>query len=562
MARIAFKLTVVVLLGVLLGSEPLWARQDAGPEDVWVLQLGYFANLDNAMKMQQVLAESGFEVTLVATGQPGDQRYRVVTGRADAPAALDELRDRVEQSTGWRGLAVLDPLAGGSARAVAAETHRAPPPDERSGQADAPADHQANPQSDPNADLFAQTAPGTRDEAGPMRSSNYGAGSRISLHEDVPSMPGFSLAGLQVVPTTGLGLGYDDNITMAGRDEISSWFYLIAPAIRVEMPANHSLLAFSAGADIVRYQDSSRDDREPWWARGDAIWDVSTRQKLALFADYGEGVDLRGESRRRGDAGLIPLDPDEWKRFGYGGVWDYGATGARGGLRFRAGTYNLEYTNNREGPLPGLLGTRLLDRDWWYAGGTFSWRVAPKTALLLDYLHSDVSYDESPDSDSQIDTWMLGATWDATARTSGTIKFGIEKRDFTDPAKQDYDGAAWQASVRWRPRTYSAFTLTATRNTRESDGNADFLLREDIVLSWVHDWVSRFGTTVDIGFGEDEFRPTGPSEDLFYWGVGARYAYSSHLRFGVSVTSYDRDSGAAQFDFDRRVFLLTLEWSL
>lgn len=553
MAQIEHKLTAAVLLGVLLGallgSAPLWARQDIDPEHDWVLQLGYFANLDNAVALQEVLAELGFDASLVATGQPGDQRYRVISGRADAPASLDELRDRIEQHTGQQGFATRDPLAGGTARAVAGETRHARPT-------------QADPQANPQSNYFAQTAPGTADDSGPMRTSNYGAGSRRSVQGDIPSMPGFSLAGLQVVPTIGLGLGYDGNITMADRDEISSWFYLIAPAIRIEMPADHSVLALSAGADIVRYQDSPRDDREPWWVRGDAIWDVSTRQKLALFADYGDGVDRRGESRRRGDAGLIPLDPDEWKRFGYGGAWDYGAAGARGGLRLRAGAYDLDYTNNREGSLPGSLGTRLLDRDWWYAGGTFSWRVAPKTALLLDYLHRDVSYDEAPASDSQIDTWMLGATWDATARTSGTVKFGSEKRDFADPAKEDYDGAAWQASVRWRPRTYSAFTLTATRNTREPDTNADFLLREDIVLSWVHDWASRFGTTMDIGYGEDDFRPNGPTEDLFYWGVGARYAFSQHLRFGVSVTSYHRDSGAAQFDFDRRVFLLTAEWSL
>lgn len=537
----------MVLLGALLGSASLWARQNADPEDNWVLQLGYFANLDNALALQQVLGESGFDVTLVATGQPGDRRYQVISGRADAPAGLIELRDRIEQHTGRQGFATRDPLAGGTARALANETLYVPL-------------QSRNPLA--QADMLAQAAPGTGDDAGPMRTSNYGARSRRSLRADTASMPGFSVAGLQVVPTIGLGLGYDDNITLAGRDEISSWFYLISPAIRVEMPTDHSVLALTAGADIVRYPDSSRDDREPWWARSDWTWDVSMRQELGLFADYQEGVDRRGEGRRRGDAGLIPLDPDEWKRFGYGGAWDYGAVGARGRLQFRAGTYDLEYTNNREDPLTGSPGSRLLDRDWWYAGGTFSWRVAPKTSLLLDNLHSDVSYDEAPASDSQIDTWTLGATWDATARTSGTVKFGIEKRDFTDPAKEDYDGAVWQASVRWRPRSYSAFTLTATRNTREPEGNGDFLLREDIVLSWLHDWAGRFDTTVDIGYGEDDFRPDGPSEDLFYWGVGARYAYSHHLRFGVSVTSYDRDSGVAQFDFDRRVFLLTTEWSL
>ena len=32
--------------------------------------------------------------------------------------------------------------------------------------------------------------------------------------------------------------------------------------------------------------------------------------------------------------------------------------------------------------------------------------------------------------------WGLGATWDATARTSGRIQYGNQKRKFADPTKE------------------------------------------------------------------------------------------------------------------------------
>ena len=46
---------------------------------------------------------------------------------------------------------------------------------------------------------------------------------------------------------------------------------------------------------------------------------------------------------------------------------------------------------------------------------------------------------------------------------------------------------------------------------------------------------------------------------MFYWGVGARYVFNQHFRFGASVTGYERDSDEPEFDYQRMVFLLTLE---
>jgi hypothetical protein len=410
--------------------------------------------------------------------------------------------------------------------------------------------------------LLAQAAPpaGTSDVA-PMRVSGYDPGLSRTPQEEIDSMPGFTLGNMPVIPTIGLSLGYDDNVTMASRDEISSMFYMISPAVRWEIPSDRSVLSLSAAADIVRYEDSPIDDRESWSLRGDWVWDVSNRQNLGLFAEYREGVDRRGEGRRQGDAGLIPLDKDEWERLGIGGTWDYGAVGARGRLTLDAGAWGLEYTNNREGLTPDDPGTTALDRDWRYLGGTFFWRVAPKTSLLADYRFVDTDYKTAVGSSSEMHTWGLGLTWDASARTTGRIQYGNQKRKFDDPTKQSYDGPAWMASVSWRPRTYSVFTLSGTRSTQEPDGNGDYVLRQDITLSWLHDWATRFGTTVDIGYGEDDYRPDGRADDIFYWGVGARYTFNQHFRFGASVTGYDRNSEVPEFEYQRMVYLLTLEAS-
>ena len=64
------------------------ADSEALPEQHWVLQLGYFANMQNALRLKRELAEAGFDARTVSTGLPGEQRYLVISGRADAPGEL------------------------------------------------------------------------------------------------------------------------------------------------------------------------------------------------------------------------------------------------------------------------------------------------------------------------------------------------------------------------------------------------------------------------------------------------------------------------------------------
>lgn len=529
---------VLLLTGVFA-----WAAVDSSAESQqslekqWALELGFFSNLQTALDFKEQLIESGFDIQVVSTGVPGEQEFRVVGGWADSPEELDKLRSEIENATGDRGYVVQNPYLENQQQVA-----------EEDGE---------NPSEQPRARyLLAQAG-----NAQPMGGEGMGS-SGISRNnpnvfrtpqEEIDSIPGFTAAGLNIIPTIGLSIGYDDNITRANIEEIDSFFYMISPAIRVELPSDRSILALTAAVDVLRYTDSEIDDSDNWYVRGDWAWDPSTRQDFNLFAQYGEGTDPRGTGQRQGDEGLLPIDPDDWNRWDYGGLWRYGAIGARGKLEIMAGGSDLEYTNNRER-------TYLLDRDWQYVGGTFYWRVAPKTSALAEVIYTDIDYDVA-DTDSTETSWLLGMTWEASARTSGTIRYGNEKKKFDNPELEGYNGPTWLASASWQPRTYSMFTLTTTRRTQEPDGDGDYVLRQDISLAWLHDWAPRFGTAVDVGYGEDDYRPTTRKDHIWYWSVGARYTLNPHFRFGGSVQGFNRDSDIEQYNYKRHIYMLTLEAS-
>ncbi len=506
-------------------------------EREWALQLGYFSNLQNALNFKDRLIEAGFEAETVSTGEAGNPGYRVIGGWADDPEQFDALRNRMEDAIGERGYVIKSPYLQ-PANQLAEETAEEVFDQPRSRY------------------LLAQAGgiPSTGGESvGSAAVSGYDPGVFRSPQDEMNSIPGFTGAGLQIIPTIGLSYGYDDNITRSNRFQQSSYFYRISPAIRVELPSDHSVLALTAAIDFVRYSDSPTDDSDPWYIRADWAWDISTRQDLNLFAQYSDGTDARGTGRRQGDAGLIPVPPDEWRRFDYGGAWRYGAVGSRGKLDLMLGASDLDYNNNKNR-------TEDLDRDWQYMGATFYWRVAPKTSLLANVRYTDINYDVAG-RDSDVTTWMLGATWDASARTSGRISYGDQKKRFENPEREDYSGPVWVASISWKPRIYSVFTLTGSRNTQEPDGDGDYVLRQDISLAWLHDWATKFGTTVDVGYGEDDYRPYGRTDNIFYWSVGARYMFNPHFRFGASIQGYDRDSEIEEYNYKRYIYMLTLEAS-
>jgi hypothetical protein len=370
---------------------------------------------------------------------------------------------------------------------------------------------------------------------------------------------GISFGQLKLLLTAGLTYGHDDNITYANGSQVESDFYVFSPGIRLEAPSDDSIFALTWEGESRRYDSSELDDYDDWGLKGTWDYDPTSRSSLGLFGEIREGHDGRGEGRSLGDEGLEQFDPDEYDLLCYGGYFDYGAVGSRGKLELEASHIEREYTNNRDF-------TQGLDRQDDHFGAVFLFRIRPKTSLVFEYGKTDFSYDfQQPQvarNDSTETRFYIGVDWDVTARTSGRIEFGVLEKDFDHPGYTDYDDATWKAVIDWTPRTYSTFTLTATRETDEPIGFGQYILREDISLDWTHYWSTRFNTIVEYGVGTDEHQPLFHKDDLTYWGIEARWQLGEHFQLGVGFHDYERDSEVVEFGYDRNVWMLTLEGSL
>jgi hypothetical protein len=358
----------------------------------------------------------------------------------------------------------------------------------------------------------------------------------------------------RLFPSLGITAGYDDNLTLSRRDEVSSSVLRVEPGLRLEGGDARSRVVASYEADFARYAQSSRDNYVDQRLAAAWYYNPVLRHAFALDASFGLDHDQRGTAAREGDLGLLELDPDRFRRTDVGGKYTFGSAGARGRLEVNANVGETNYRNNREL-------TQFRDRTDDFLAGAFFWRLAPKTSALLRVEYGGFDYDRAT-LDSDEVHYYAGVEFDATARTTGSLMVGGMRKHFDDPTREDFSGASWRANVEWRPRSYSIFTVTTGRETDETNGYGDFILRRDVTFGWAHNWNARFRTTVDLGMAREEQRPTTREDQFTYFGIGADYVMRRWLRFGASWRGYQRDSDVGEFDYDRNVYLLSAEISL
>ena len=365
---------------------------------------------------------------------------------------------------------------------------------------------------------------------------------------------GFDMGPLRVMPAAGLTLSHDSNLALTSQNEIESFLTLFSPGVRVEGGPETNRVSASYQVEVGRYESSSLDNFTDQKLGMEWAWSPLLRHALVLDAGWVSGHDERGTAAREGELALLLLDPDEYTSNDLGARYRFGAPGARGRVELETRWTDIEYENNREY-------TIFRDRNDQLLAGGFYWRVAPKTSAFVRVDQIETDYDVST-LDSTERHFLVGVEFDATARTSGTLGVGRVEKDFDDPSRLDYSGASWRAGVKYKIRSYSMLELTAGRDTDETNGFGDFILRRDTTLAWMHQWSERLSSQVDVGVAHDEHRPSLRTDDSSFYGVSGQYRMAPWLRLGAGYRASDRDSDVPALNYNRNQLMISLEASL
>jgi polysaccharide biosynthesis protein VpsM len=363
---------------------------------------------------------------------------------------------------------------------------------------------------------------------------------------------GIPLGPITAYPSVQIGLQHNDNLYSSPNNQSSDRITVLNPAVRFEARQAANTYSLAMGSAIGRYQNHTADNYTGYNVNGLADLDLSARLRAQLRADYIDSIDPRGSTNNP-----LSATPDRWRQTAGLGIFSYGAPGARGRIDFELGETRREYTNNRET-------TAGSDRTVDDIGATFYWRVAPKTSLLFQGRHSKVDYTLSTSTLDSTETRLLaGATWEATAKTTGIVKVGVVKKDFSDATRGSFTGISWDGQMRWSPRSYSHVNFTLSKAPAETTGGVgNFIDRTSTGVQWTHDWSSQITTDASASYLTDAYKGVARTDNTQNYGLKVTYKMRRWLNFGGDYTHTFRNSDDDNFDYKRNVFMLFVRAAL
>ncbi|WP_339349143.1 outer membrane beta-barrel protein [uncultured Alteromonas sp.] len=368
-----------------------------------------------------------------------------------------------------------------------------------------------------------------------------------------------------IIPTFKSSMSYVDNVTYAQNDEpkIYSWRATFSPEIVAATSVNGNPIQLGYRLNRGVYFSSSNDDFTDHFFEASGEFEINSRNRFELLAQYEDGHEDRGTGFSIGTGNEIET-PDTFKSSLIGTEYSYGALTSNGMITFKASRESLDYDRNEGDYI-------YRDRIKTKVGAVFAYKIAPSTALVLDVTEIYNRYDEqeSPTFSRDSDTLRVlgGITWESTAATTGFAKVGYTEKDFESVTRSTFYGVDWEAGVDWQPISYSTFRFSTSADTRETNGEGNFIRGRDYTASWEHKWLQRLSTSTSISKLTDEYvlddeGIANREDDLMRYTAALNYQARRYLSFSLYYTLNDRDSNRDTIGYDRSVIGVSAEVSL
>ena len=376
-----------------------------------------------------------------------------------------------------------------------------------------------------------------------------------TVHAVEPSS--VAVGNLALTPTVDVAVGHTDNLYNSTQNETSTWFSKVRPSFDLQGQKGGLVAGVTYSLEQGSYFSSHDDDYTDHALSGYATAEFDSRKKLEILAEYLKLHDARSDSRSGNSLSPALVDkPSKYTVKALGATYTYGAHEATGQIVVSGRVEDKSYDNFR-------TITAAQDRMTKTLTGTFYYRISPKTRLLAEARLRDIDYDlSSVTLDSHETRLQFGAEWDATAKTSGRVKFGVLRKDYDDDSRDTLTTSSWEAGVNWAPRTYSVFDLSTSRTAEESGGAEDYIDSTRWTLGWTHGWSDRFSTRLSHTLLNEEYEGTTVDNDTNTTALGLNYDMRRWLTLGADFSHKSFSSNIAGADYDSNEVIFRVQGSL
>tara|TARA_R110000772_G_scaffold107988_8_gene210756 strand:+ start:22805 stop:23989 length:1185 start_codon:yes stop_codon:yes gene_type:complete len=358
-----------------------------------------------------------------------------------------------------------------------------------------------------------------------------------------------------------IGARHDDNISQDPKSQPrdSSAIAIVQPAFLFKVGSPKVTFDGAYTLTNESYEYDSKDNHTDHQLLLGSQFSFDASNKASLSFDYIEKQDIRTSINR---AATDEEVGDESRFTNLAGQYRLGADTARAQFELNLGASNLSYLNN----LNTLSQNRLKERDMITQGGTFYVRIAPKTRILLEVIHTDFDYE---DADSQLSNnatkYYAGVVWEATAKTSSYIRVGQEDKNFDSANAIDTSEPAWDINITWQPRSYSRINLTTGKGAAEGSARSDVIETTNTTLSWTHDWSYQFESQLSYNSINEDYKGrafNGRKDDTNTASAALIYKMNRNVEFSGSYSRKERESNSPVEEFDSNIVEISVTFAI
>ena len=351
---------------------------------------------------------------------------------------------------------------------------------------------------------------------------------------------------------------YDDNIFRADTGQQSSFVLTLKPAVTLRgMYRKHSVQMGYEGewGRVVRFSGQDYLDHRLFAAtKLDLTRELNVDLKIDRDVGHDSPGDFGHDPRDAVGFGLSlvgrSVEPEPWTDTTLSGKAAYGRRIAKiqlvGGVAYSQLRYRSDSQSFRD--LDDLV---LTGQAFWNIGPRFS-PFLKVSRTFTDYLSPD-SFAGTAAPDSTAAAYLLGLRWEATAKTSGTVQWGLDTTDLDQPGG---DGSAqfnWDADLVWEPKPFSKVRINASGRAQEIgrlDAGGSVFDSTRFGIGWSHGFTERltFATDASWDFAELSGGSGGGfsiDESIFLYRGALDYQLKDWLQVGVGFAraSREEDSG-------------------
>lgn len=370
------------------------------------------------------------------------------------------------------------------------------------------------------------------------------------------------IRGFQFTPTLLVYQSYDDNYRGVRDNAADSWVTGVQPTFALSAENRNSQHELKYSFDTDYYHDDNDATNTDHHLTFKSALALSSRHRVRGNIGYHRIEDTMNDDTKSrtddlaGDLSGRDFYNDKYSRAVAGLGYTFGAPSAQNQLDFATNYEQRRYHNS------GNINEDQ-ERDSLGVSSTWFHRIGGRTRSIVEVRHTEHDYVEDRFSRDGTNTaGLIGATWEATAKTTGTVRVGAERKKFDSSARENFTSPMWEVGVAWAPRTYSTFEINARRAFDEGEDDSSTVEDVTTALSWTHGWTPRISTEVEYQFSDREYKASDREDERTAYSVGVNYAFDRWADITLGYRRSENDSSRYFNSYERNVYLLSLNMSL